>query len=95
MKITMANTTTTDLIEKINLQTPVTINLVPLGFAWFWKCIESKPFHTPQMALINWINYVCQSYEEVLIELLEKDDDFEEDDPSDDRPDSYYEVIET
>lgn len=63
-----------ELIEIINQQTPVSINLVSLGYAWSWKCIESETFATPQLALINWINYTCQAYEEILIESLEKDD---------------------
>jgi len=63
-----------ELIQTINQQTPVSINLVPEGYAWSWKCLESKTFATPQLALIDWINHVSQSYEEVLIELLEKDD---------------------
>lgn len=84
-----------ELIQAVNQQTPVSINLVPLGYTWSWKCLESEAFVTPQLALIDWINYVCQAYEEVLIESLKEDDDFEEDNPEDDRPDSYYEVIET
>jgi len=80
----MMNTITTDLIEAINKQTPVSIDLVPLGYAWSWRCVESAPFPSPQLALIDWINYVCQAYEEVLIESSEKG---EKDDPEDDGDD--------
>jgi hypothetical protein len=65
------------LIAKINEQTEV--DIVPVGdgeggFYWHWRCVSGETLDTEELALIDWIKYICKDYENLLVEV-EKDDD--------------------
>jgi hypothetical protein len=72
-------TTITDLITAINNNTEINIVGDPDGdYVWQWRCLESDYFKSPELALIDFIQHICGSYEELLI-AQSKDDDADDD----------------
>lgn len=68
-----------EVIEQINKFTEVTIAPSDGEYEWYWRCKESEStFETPELALIDAINFICRDREELLIATLAKEEDEED-----------------
>ncbi len=74
------NTEFSEVIKQINEPTEITIaRLIDGEYEWYWWCKESEAtFKTPELALVDAVNFICQNYEALLIATLAKEEDAED-----------------
>lgn len=73
------NTEISESIALINEFTEITITRTDDEYEWYWRCKESETaFKTPELALLDAINFICRDYEALLVATLTKDEDVDE-----------------
>lgn len=73
------NNKCSQIIEQVNEFTEITITRTDDEYEWYWRCKESETaFKTPELALLDAINFICRDYEALLVATLTKDEDVDE-----------------
>ena len=70
------NTKFSEVIEQVNKYTEISIAPIDDEYEWHWRCKESEgSFETPELALLDAINFICRDCEALLISTLAKEED--------------------